>query len=263
MTEWNFLTIAVGHPKWYWAARRLNSQAKRSELFASRRIARLDAEVNKLFKPDQKSFQRLWWILRGAKALDSYRWKPILIHKHLISMPEGSGLLYLDAGCELNINEISRMRMFEYFELTSKKFLVTMALETSLFENTSDIALTHFDIDFDEAKKMPMNQSGIIFIVNNEFTRKLIGDWASTAIASPELFVSQSKGEPSLYRIGRHDQSILSCLMLKIGINGIPDETYFGPNWNMLGSKFPIWAIRNSRITSKIRKPFPKCHLLD
>lgn len=250
------MTIAVGHPKWYWAAFRLTSQAKRSDFFSAIKIARLNSETKEAFQPDLTFFRRWMGILQGKKALDSYRWKPILIYRQLLKIPEGSGLLYLDAGCEFNFNPMSRKRMLEYFNLTSNNSFLTMTLKTSLFENTSDETLSFFGISTDRAQTAPMNQSGIIFMLNNDETRRLVGAWANAAEKNPNLFLNQeeSKKVKLSSREGRHDQSVLSCLMLNTGLEGIPDETYFAPDWHCDGIQYPIWALRNSKFKSKTLK---------
>ena len=47
------------------------------------------------------------------------------------------------------------------------------------------------------------------------------------------------------FRENRHDQSILSLLLKKHKCVTLNDETYFYPNWETNGAKYPIWAIRN------------------
>jgi hypothetical protein len=256
MTDWNFMTIAVGHPKWHWAAFRLTSQAKRSNFFSTIKIARLNSDIKETFVPESTFVRRWVGILQGKKALDSYRWKPILIYRQLLKLPQGSGLLYLDAGCEFNLNPESRTRMLEYFKMTSEKSFLTMALKTSLFNNTSDETLSFFEISAEMAKNSPMNQSGIIFMLNNDETRRLVGAWANSAEKNPSLFLNQAvnKNAKQLSREGRHDQSVLSCLMLNMGLSGIADETYFAPDWQSDGVRYPIWALRNSKFKSRVLK---------
>ena len=183
-----------------------------------------------------------------------YSWKPEIVETALRVFPE-SGVIYVDAGCELNLNPISLKRFNEYLNLLEKTSMLTMALHTSIFDNTSDEVLEFFAISKNQSKTTKMNQSGIIFMINNDKTKELLREWADTAINNPSLFRSSAtKFEDSTeFRTGRHDQSILSCLMLKRGFQGIPDETYFGPDWNGKSFEYPIWALRNARLRSRIR----------
>ena len=253
MIKWNFATIAVGHPKWFWAARRLCKQAYQTSLFNDVTIGRVNPEIRRSIN-GQNLHQRFRYILNGTKGLDSYRWKPLIIHKILQNVSDGDGLVYLDAGCELNWNADSAIRFKNYLSLAEEKSLLAFKLNTSLYDGTQDLTLDFFRIDKKLAKKFPMYQSGILFIIKNDMNVHLINKWCMLAIENQELFEDQnrSNSDSSQFRHHRHDQSVLTCLFMKTGYKGIDDETYFAPNWRNSGKSYPIWAIRNSKIRSKL-----------
>jgi hypothetical protein len=89
-------------------------------------------------------------------------------------------------------------------------------------------------------------QAGVLFLQSNESNRALTKEWLRLAIADGYRFLEKDDwvDVDGKACTSRFDQSIFSCLAKKAGLNAIPDETYFYPNWNSAGSNFPIWAMR-------------------
>jgi hypothetical protein len=253
MIKWNFATIAVGHPKWSWAAKRLCNQAFQTGLFSKITIGKVNPEIRRSINGIRLP-QRLGYIFKGTKGLDSYRWKPLIIRKILQQIPDGEGLVYLDAGCELNWNDESEIQFKKYLSVAEETGLLTFTLNTSLFEGTQDSTLDFFNIAKELAQSFPMHQSGILFIIKNDKNMRLVERWRTLAIENPELFEERNMSNfvSSQFRPHRHDQSVLTCLFLNAELKGIPDETYHAPNWRRDGESYPIWAIRNSKLRSKL-----------
>lgn len=196
------------------------------------------------------------FIHSNKRGFGYWIWKPFLILKCLEEMKEGEGLLYLDGGCHLNLNEASILKLKNYFHIAENKgMLVTQLYDGQFgFESLTEKSWTKKELlDLLEVSEPDRNsgqfQSGIIFVINNSDNRKLIARWLELCKTSNYgLLTGKSLVEQnySTFIEHRFDQSIFSALAKNRGIASFRDETYWESSWQTDGHDFPIWAIRNT-----------------
>ena len=242
--DWSLYTFAGGKPYWRFAAARLLKQARASGIFSN-----LSVRDTAWLKASYPSVWRNATSPSGARGFGFWRWKPHLILEALQeASTRGEGVVYLDAGCEINLNGHSRRRFLDYFTLAQEDCPVAMKLDDSLDAWCKREVLQHFGISTTDSGETPVIEAGVLILAPTPRTLNLVKSWAEAA-DDLEGFLFNDELEPSSqlpnFRDHRHDQAVLSCLMHKEEMCGIPSETYFAPDWAADGRSFPIWALRN------------------
>jgi hypothetical protein len=236
------------------AALRLKKQALRSSVYSSAEI--WNPKLIKKATPNQfENLQRI--INSNPKKKVGYGywyWKPVIIEQSLKTLPAGTILVYLDAGCYLNLNNTkSEARMNDYIQFTRTHGSLAMQLLdgefgiTDLSEKswTSHVVLDELEIS-EESRNSNQIQAGIQILEVNSNNLAFVTKWRATCERSDFEFLMGVRGSNNTgFQSHRYDQSIFSCLYKKDAKFTIPDETYFEPNSNTEGSEFPIWAMRN------------------
>ena len=242
-----FVTFAGGSLRWYLAGFRLLFESRKFQSISYRRIhTPLNLKSRKVLKDSGFSFSQA----RRQKGYGFWRWKPMLLNHTLLTIPENSILIYLDAGCQLNYNEISSDRFSSYIRKAKQHGIVAMEIEHSINSWTKRVVIDFFS-GVSNLRKGRITQSGILFLRNTAQTRTLVNNWSNLSIQKPHFFNDFTSSEHLDFISHRHDQSVLSCLMIQFQLQGIPDETYFAPDWKINGYRFPIWATRTKGILKK------------
>lgn len=164
-------------------------------------------------------------ILKHAIGGGYWIWKPYIIMKKLNEINDDDILIYLDAGCSLNLK--GEKRFNEYIEIVknSCKGILSFQLfkewgsTIPLLEKnwTNQFLFDYLNANKEEIKDTPQLVGGIIIMkkcknVIDIFTHAL------KILEEKPIFYQQCK---------RHDQSILSVLRKIYGTEIIPDETFF------------------------------------
>ncbi len=251
--DWHFLTIGIGSKNFERAAERLTREANKSMTFKT-----LNTETNKSLNLNHADFLRAhsqFISENSAIGFGNYLWKPYLVNYWLNKIPEGDGLLYLDAGCTLNLrNQAARRKWRDYFNSASQYGSLCTQLKNGEFgiNDLSERSWTNPELirtlNLSESdSKSNQIQSGILFLINKSQNRRVLEQWWELSTIDNYSFLKTGEfvSEEGLIRCNRWEQSILSCLAKKYTWNAIPDETYFYPDWRKRGAGFPIWATRN------------------
>ena len=241
--NWSLVTFAGGGATWRLAAKRLQRQARRSGVFESVTI-----------RDEQWIARQFPSLALGAagpipKGYGYWRWKPHVVLDALQrGRDSGAGVLYLDAGCELNLNTRSRQRLHDYFAMAAAGAPVAMRLPASLAEWCKRETLDYFGLPESVARTTPVIEAGVLALAPTAENIDLVRAWAECSLMD-DGFLFDDALEPErqsvLFQEHRHDQAVFSCLMHQRDQKGLPSETYFGPEWLPAGCDFPIWAIRN------------------
>lgn len=250
--KWVLLTFADGSHTLRRSSQRLKRQAKKSGFFTN-----VVVENNRTLKRDHADF---WdkhgsFIENNPKGHGFWIWKSEIILQELKRLPPDTGLVYLDAGCQLNIsNANSRKRLSEYLEIATLCHFFAMQTFDGEFgiQDLSEYAwskknvINHFGLSPNELSTGQI-QAGILFIVPSEQTIKIIELWQKYCTIDNYKYLLDSDTDESNYpafREHRHDQAIFSAIAKKNKIFTIKDETFWMPNWHIDGQNFPIWAMR-------------------
>ena len=245
--------------------------------FAYRRSARrlsLQAEASGLFKTvtkvTDKSFRRycaLAWqqhqdfMLSTGKGFGYWLWKPIILEQRLNEIPLNDVLVYVDAGCELNLlSKEPRDRIQNYFELAKQHGSLAMQMiedkEKGFFPTEQSYSKASLIAAIQPSENTIAEMqllAGIIFLKNDSQNQEFLKMWLDTASQDNYFLLTDSLNlnESPQFIAHRHDQSIFSLLYKELGKYYIPDETNWRPDWSAKGAAYPIWAMRNRSGVSK------------
>jgi hypothetical protein len=155
------------------------------------------------------------FIAANPRGYGLWIWKPLIIAKRLGEIPDGDGLLYVDAGCHLNsagksillsyfheMNELERFLLC--FELPNiEKFWSKPELASLL---TPYVKQNYFD--------SPQRAAGVVAIRNGKAARTFVRLWRDLLLENPSMLQDPGPDSelPGGFRHHRHDQSVFSLL---------------------------------------------------
>ena len=255
--EIHFLTFAAGKTKLRMAGKRLTREAIESCFF----------ETVKLETEDSLKSDYVFWRQHSAfitnkmnaNGWGKWLWKPHIIRKHLNRIPKNSLLLYLDAGCHLNLEDkFPRERLNQYASIAASGGSLAMQLVNGQFDQKeiNDLSeetwcpqdiLKYLKVP-EYLQKTPQIQAGILLFRNDSDSKNFLNDWFDSMVHDNYAFLRdypRVQTDDLDFRGHRYDQSVFSPLYKLSNLPTIDDETWFAPNWSLNGADFPIWAKRN------------------
>lgn len=156
------------------------------------------------------------FVTNNKRGYGYWIWKPYIIKKTMERLVNGDILLYLDCGCEIDVNE--KDDLLNSIEIVKRdKIVGTLTCDEHEYNK------------MDLVKKLKMNnplyintsqrQAGIVLYLVCDETRDLVNKWYELACDYHNIDDSPSilKNLPS-FKEHRHDQSIFSLLTKKMGI---------------------------------------------
>jgi hypothetical protein len=171
-------------------------------------------------------------------------WKPYFLKKIFDTIQDGEIIIYLDAGCDINLN--GKPAFYEYVNFMDQNkgvfsFHIPNCFE---FEYTNESTFNFFNVkQGDKIFNSEQLVGGIFMLRKNNFTSYLVDQYFSIALNNPILFTDDYDwGIDKNYKEHRHDQSIFSILRKKEDLNSMIDETW-AKDWNTLADK-PFHAKR-------------------
>jgi hypothetical protein len=250
--RWGLVTFAGGDRRWTWAARRLARQAQESGMFAVIDVFSVQrlATHHPAFYSDHVA---PWSHLRGFGL---WVWKPFVIRELLRSRSqELDGVMYLDAGSELNLRtDGARRRLRGYWtQVLEGQGLLTAALSDHPEHSWTRRAVLEVldpsgtQSDTDQLQASPLLRA-------DTTSASFVDEWLGLCLRDDHFLIQDPPpGEPLDPRFvaHRHDQSVFSVLAKTNRFHGSPDETYHAPNWSTEGAAYPIWAARNPSSVSR------------
>lgn len=228
------------------ALERIKAQAEAMNFFDQIRVCtemHLDEEFrakwNHILKPDVRGYG--YWI-----------WKPYTILKTLESLPEGSLLLYCDAGCHLNPEAKQRLQYY-FDELNSSHLKIKAFPALSSNIDADEKRWTKGDIfeyfgcrSNKNITHTPQLAAGHIFCIKNNENIQFFKKWLSVWDEKISLLDDSKSKARNLagFIENRHDQSIFSVLYKLHEGTPLPEgETkYFNAPDKIA---YPIWDARD------------------
>ena len=247
-----FITFADGNLGIRGAAKRLSRQARESGWFA-------DGTENWTLKTLQDRSPLFFrnhadFLLQNPTGLGYWLWQPAILSQAMSDAKIGDVICMLDAGCQLNVTQLSSLRFQDYEKYAKESGALFMQIRDGEFgiSDLSEFAWTR-KIVIDRSPETepslyePQIQSGIIIISVNMETKNFIKTWLDSCVEKRYLNILPAQDNEENYPnfvAHRHTQSVLSLMVKSSQYLRLPDETYFAPDWNN-GLTFPIWAMRN------------------
>ena len=210
------VTFGGGNPVWKFSTSRLIKEAKISNFFSA--AFDMSTNLNTFLQPDEKKF-----ILENKKGYGFWFWKPIVILEFLKINKELDGIVYMDAGCEINYTPESLMMFNVYKNQLSK--CNALVFSTGVVEKNwtkSDLFeyLNCFDL-----KDAPQLHATYFAVRKCEKSVDLVKQWYNISSIYSLLDDTPSKiPNDASYIEHRHDQSILSLLIKKFYFRIIKNE---------------------------------------
>ena len=166
------------------SAKRLEREAKKSRVFAS--ISILNTKYLLGFKDFWIPFCD--FLNSGAtKGYGHWAWKPLIVRNFLDKIPQGEILLYLDAGCVLNLKgEESLTRFKNYITIVKKNGSLAFQLVNGMYGPNHKIELTERNLgdpelslylgceNFSDCNQIEAN---VIFLRKSENSKKFADTW--------------------------------------------------------------------------------------
>ncbi|MBI1351776.1 MAG: hypothetical protein GC156_11740 [Actinomycetales bacterium] len=240
------IAFADGSMRWRRAGRRFERDAHATGWFADVIVYtadRIRAEFPEYFAARAELYEQ------PSPGFGYWAWKAFLLLKHLETAPDAiSRVFYLDVGSHFNVTEAAhkRFRLYEERADETGSLLMTMP-HLPEREWTKPAVIEHFSLSEEQALEGQF-VGGVVMLPRTDASLELCREWeAATLLDGQRLLrdpVTDDERGPYL-KHHRHDQSVLSCLAKSRGIEGIPDETFFAPDWAERGRDYPIWTVRN------------------
>ena len=186
------------------------------------------------------------FIVANKRGYGYWIWKSYLTKKTLEKMRDDDILVYADAGCKINPN--GKPRLLEYFDIVNKSKFANFSFQMDHLEKTwtkMDI-IQYYAANQSNVVETGQLVGGIYILRKCQHTIDLI-DRLYEGCCQYHLLDDSPSSIPNnaSFSENRHDQSLFSVLRKKYG-SEMPEcnETWFQPNWNVAGARYPFWAIR-------------------
>lgn len=236
--------ITYGDNKYKNARIRLVNQAKKFGIFKTiRGFDRSDLTLE-----FQEKFQDILNMPRGGGY---WIWKLDILKQLVDKVPENDFILYLDAGCHLNINGMPRF--YEYINMFNDNDYgilgFQMANQPEKYWTTTQI-LNYFDINENDKDMIESGQliGGILILRNNAHLKLYLQEFEKCIKHDKYLITDNYNkiNQNNYFKDNRHDQSISSIIRKKIGSIVVPkDESWCPPFGKGESLKYPFWAARS------------------
>jgi len=209
-----FITFGAGGQNYIDAGNRLINQVNNTELF-DKTILYTDIDL--------KNDPEFWnkhsnFILKNKKGFGYWLWKPYIIKKTIAQMKDGDILLYLDAGCEIDIKKKEEIQ--KYFEYVKKDFIIGTYTKNDEYKLTKMDLILRLNLNDKKYTNSKQHQAGVVMYLINNNIRNLINEWYK--IACNYHFIDDTKSikkNHNLFWTHKHDQSIFSLLRKKYNFN--------------------------------------------
>lgn len=185
------------------------------------------------------------FVKQNSRGGGYWIWKPYFIKRILEEMNNDDIIVYVDAGSQLNIEGLERLK--EYLDIVKESKYGSLAFELPYIEKNwtkSDI-FVHFNVLKDKRITHSWQLMATAFILRKcEHTIKMVNDWYDV-MSNYELINDSPSIEKNFrdFIENRHDQSIFSIIRKINGTEIITDETCFPFLWDKY-INYPIHAKR-------------------
>lgn len=259
MQKYRLVSFADGTKDWSKSLRRLGKEGKNSNYFS--RIELYNLERLSIESPDFFERHREF-IKKNNRGFGYWIWKPEIIRLVLTNLTdEEDGIVYLDAGCTINVTNEARLRLNEYFEIAEEHggLFFTIIDHPAKKWTKRDLQI-QFAANNDELEQDQC--AGTAFLLSkSKKSMELLDLWESSMEFEDYRLLDDSesnKEEPEAFISHRHDQAILNFLARRLRFATLRDETFFTEGfWTNQANRFPFWATRTRTAIPKYsRGPF-------
>lgn len=198
------------------------------------------------------------YLTPSCRGYGFWSWKPWGILTLLQKMKEGDRLLYLDAGCHINTQGISRF--YEYVNILDqdKNGILVFTNGQPEYKWTKGDLFRHFNVTEKDSHITHTQQiaGGHVFLRKNKFTKKLIQEWLDVFYNHLHLADNTPSASPNFpgFIENRFDQSVFSILCKLHDITTLDGAETYAENWDAL-TLYPFHDKRDIDITPQQGTP--------
>lgn len=239
--KWILVTASFGRDNFHASAKRLLSQASELKLF-DKFVHVTEASLSE-FAPATFSKYRQY-IVPDTVGFGFFTWKSEIVDNVLQSNPD-CGVMYVDAGCELNSNLLAR-QLLKWIMKRAKSGSFFHVLKYSEKSHTKKKVLDYFELSPEELESPQIQATW--FLLSGNLGREISRKWVRATLESIDLSNDEIDIEDESFIQHRYDQSILSCLVKSLRIQPTSHRPCFRPvSWKSRIRCFihPVWSARN------------------
>ena len=244
--NWLLLTAGFGSSDMESAALRVKKQGEDLGIFeAVVAVTNVDLAVS----CPQMYSKYSDYLNSSHKGFGYFSWKIELVHRALAgAFGEFDGVVWVDAGCEINNTLISKWRLRKWLRKTKKKGTFLFSLDTPERDFTKKLAFSEFP-DLSVEDSSPQIQA-TWFILSGDLGRRITSRWLEVSLKGIEFLdlTSSPGGEREGFVEHRFDQSLLSLTAKSQGVRTVryvPKSARTGALSALRGEIHPIWTTRN------------------
>jgi len=229
----NIYFVSFGGPSINYreAVERICNQAKNMNIFK---------EIYKYTDKELMEDNDFWikngnFILNNNRGYGYWLWKPYIIMKTLEKINNDDILLYCDAGCELDINNLHNFNIL--LERTNNKLIIgTYSISNDIIWTKMDI-IKYFNFTNYDILNLNHMQATTLMIKKCDKTISLINEWYNICSNNYNLIDDSPSIEKNYdgFIENRHDQSIYNLLVKKHNLI----------NYDMEIENSPVLTLRN------------------
>ena len=245
------VTFAGGSPRWYFAGYRLIRQCRKSGRIVHARLL-TPRGIRNFIDIGTKEF-----IKKNSKGYGYWVWKPYVVRNFLRDNPNIDCVLFLDAGCELQINEESIKIWNQYLNVLNSFDCLTFD-NGQPEKNWSKMELINFLNPAIEKTESNQLAAGVFFMKRN-FALDFCEQWISIMQEKDFFYITDEVNKEiqlETFRQHRYDQSVFSLLMKEhernLTLTG-DNEIHFPGKWESRRTH-PIWTIRNASLVPTLNR---------
>ena len=233
--------ISYGNNMFKNSKKRIYNEAKKSNWFNTINIYGPE-NLSEEFKNEFND------ILQKPRGAGYWIWKFDIIKRQLNKIDKNDILVYVDAGCTINIQ--GKTRFNDYIDMlnNSDKGFISFQMPPHIEKKyTTKEIFHHLKMDINSDNGNSGQFAGGILIIKNTTNSMNIINECINVLRTDHLLVTDhynKLNQCSEFIDNRHDQSILSLVRKKYGSIILTDETWFVPFGNNESLKYPFWATR-------------------
>ncbi len=235
------MTASFGAEQFHSSARRLITQAEGMNIFSD--IVHVNESNISRYAPKvaKKYSQYLKPTVRG---FGYYSWKPEIINSVMHEYSD-YGVIYIDAGCELNSKLIARSRMKRIMKRTNNGGFFHV-LHYPEINYSKKKVLDYFSLS--EVERWSWQIQATWLLLSGEQGREISQKWVDSALVDISMLDDSSQDEHPEFKSNRYDQSLLSCLLKSLNIKPSRHRPCYRPLTTfskVACAVHPIWSARN------------------
>ena len=158
------------------------------------------------------------FIMNNQKGSGYWIWKSYLLKKKMEELEDGDIILYLDSGCELDVQE--KEYLLDYIEQVKQDKIICCDTNCIEKEWTKQDFIYLLDMNYEHYLMSSQKEAGALLFYVCPETRCFVNEWYNLCCSYPNIDDSPSK-LPTVdgFKEHRHDQSVFSLLTKKYNFN--------------------------------------------